>query len=229
MPVKILVLPSYVFRDGRQRFFLPSGCRRLIARTARAVAPSRSTACCADSPRSCRRRVDRRLITCREFAISSIAAFTSSFTMTTRLSVEPGGLWQDPRQPRQLLIPTDWSGPFACLRTRAVRLFCFTPPFLLFDPVSKCTGVRADSLIARHDRHKLRRFTEQLRRRQVDGVERTNWFDGKGPTNPVQHSLIDLENEATPFERSKGAHRRPLILRRQPTRCSGTDDCSSRF
>jgi len=33
-----------------------------------------------------------------------------------------GGLWHDPRQPRRLLNPTGWSGPFACLRTRAVRL-----------------------------------------------------------------------------------------------------------
>ena len=42
------------------------------------------------------------------------------------------GLWHDPRQPRRLLVPTGWSGPFACLRTRTVRLICI--PILLPEP-----------------------------------------------------------------------------------------------
>jgi len=100
---------------------------------------------------------------------------------------------------------------------------------LLFDPVSESASVRADSLVARHDRHELRRFAEQLRCRQVDRVERANRFDGKRPPNPVEHRLTDVENEAAPFERSKGAYRSLFILRGQPTRRSGMDDYSSRF
>lgn len=70
----------------------------------------------------------------------------------------------------------------------------------LFDAVSKCPGVRADSLIARDDRDKLRRFIEQLRRRHVDRVEYANRLDGKRPTTAVEYGLIDVENEAAAFE-----------------------------
>jgi hypothetical protein len=40
-----------------------------------------------------------------------------------------GALWHDPRQPRRLLVPTGWSGPFACSCTRAVRLRDSQPSF----------------------------------------------------------------------------------------------------
>lgn len=96
----------------------------------------------------------------------------------------------------------------------------------LFDPVSKRLRVRADSLIARNDRDELWRFVEQLRRRQVDRVECANRFDGKGPANAVEHGLIDIEKEAAPFEGSKGAYRRLLILRSQPASHPRADDGS---
>lgn len=97
----------------------------------------------------------------------------------------------------------------------------------LFDSVSECPCVRADSLIARDDRDELRRFIEQLRRRQVDRVKCANRFDGKRPTNAVKHGSIEVEKEAAPFEGSKCAYRSLLILRRQPASRSRADDCSS--
>ena len=75
-------------------------------------------------------------MTCSELAISSIAAFTSLSTVAAFLR---GGLWQDPRQPRQLLVPTEWSGPFACSQHAGGPLcfcLCVILSYLKNDPGS---------------------------------------------------------------------------------------------
>jgi hypothetical protein len=99
----------------------------------------------------------------------------------------------------------------------------------LFNPVSKCLGIRANSVIPRHDRDKLRRFIEQLCGRQVDRVERPHRFDRKGSTNAVEHRSIDVEKEAASFEGSEGTNGGRLVLRCQPASHPCADDCPSRL
>ena len=94
----------------------------------------------------------------------------------------------------------------------------------LLDTVSKCLGVGANPLVPRDDRDKLRWFIQQLSGRQVDRVECANRFDGKRPTNTVEHHLIDVEKEAASFERSKGKYCGLLLLRCQPARHPSADD-----
>jgi hypothetical protein len=63
----VLVLPSFLLcirEGGINAFFFSRGCRRFIARTALNAAPSRSTACWADSSSFCRRRVDSKSTLC---------------------------------------------------------------------------------------------------------------------------------------------------------------------
>lgn len=99
----------------------------------------------------------------------------------------------------------------------------------LLDPVSKSLGIGANSLVPRHDRDKLRRLIEELCGRQVDRVERPNRFDGKRPTNAVEHPLIDVEKEAASLEGPEGLYCGPLRFRCQPAGHASADDGPSRL
>lgn len=102
-------------------------------------------------------------------------------------------------------------------------------PLPLLDAVSQGPGVHPDPLITRDDRDTVRRLIEQLRRRQVDRVERADWLDGKRPAHAIEHGLIHIEDEAPPLERAKSAYCDVLILGGQPAGRSRTDDGPSGF
>lgn len=85
----------------------------------------------------------------------------------------------------------------------------------LFDRVSKCPSVLANTSVARYDRHQLWRFTKQLRRRQVHRIERAYWFDRKRPADTCKHRVGNSDHITPAFKSSQCTHRRAFFVQCQ--------------
>ena len=63
----------------------------------------------------------------------------------------------------------------------------------------------------------------------MNGVERSNGFDGKRPADPCQDGICDGHEVATTFKPSQCLYRRALLLCRQSSGDAGPKDGSSGF
>ena len=99
----------------------------------------------------------------------------------------------------------------------------------LFDRISKRLGILPHAAVPRDDGYQRRRVAEQLRGREVDGVECADRFDRKGAADSVEHRSINVEDEAAPLEGSEGPHGGLLLFRRQTTSRARSNDGPPRF
>ncbi len=91
-------------------------------------------------------------------------------------------------------------------------LFLLPGSARLFDCVSERFGILPHAVIPCDDGYQRWRLAEQLRGREVDGVERADRFDRKGTADSIEHRSIDVQDETAPLERSEGAHGGLLLL-----------------
>ena len=63
----------------------------------------------------------------------------------------------------------------------------------------------------------------------MNGVERSNGFDGKRPADPCQDRICDGHDVATTFKPSQCLYRGALLLGRQSSGDAGPKDGSSGF
>jgi hypothetical protein len=99
----------------------------------------------------------------------------------------------------------------------------------LRDGIAKSFCIFTDAAVPGDDRRQRRRFAEQLRGREVNGVERANGFDWERPADPCQHGVCNGHHVTATFEPPKCEDRRTLLLRRQSSADPGPKDGSSRF
>ena len=81
----------------------------------------------------------------------------------------------------------------------------------LFDDIPKRSRVVPHSIIPRNDRHELWSLAEQLRRREMHRIERTNRLDWKRAAHASKHRSVDVDNEATSLERAQGTNGRLFV------------------
>ena len=116
-------------------------------------------------------------------------------------------------------MSSSWRNDRATLRRR----------LRLLDRIAKRFCIFPDAVVPGDDRCQRRWLAEQLRRRKMNGVERSNGFDGKRPADPCQDGICDAHEVATTFKPSQCLYRRALLLCRQSSGDAGPKDGSSGF
>jgi hypothetical protein len=99
----------------------------------------------------------------------------------------------------------------------------------LRERVAESLGIVADTDVARQDRHELWRLAKDFGGRQVNGVQRTNRLDRKGPSRPLQDGVGDCNDATPPLERPQGSKRRTFLFRRETSDHSRTHNGSCGF
>ena len=86
-----------------------------------------------------------------------------------------------------------------------------------------------DAVVPGDDRHQRRWLAKQLRRRKMNGVERTNGLDGEWPADSCEHGVCYRHDVAATFKSPQGLYRRALLFRRQSSSNASTKNGSSGF
>jgi hypothetical protein len=99
----------------------------------------------------------------------------------------------------------------------------------LRERVTEGLGIVAYANVARQDGHQLWRFAEEFGGRQMNGVQRTNRLDRKGPSRSLEDGVGDRDDAAPTLERPQRSERRTFLFRGKATRHSRPDDRSRGF
>jgi hypothetical protein len=95
--------------------------------------------------------------------------------------------------------------------------------------IAKRGGIIPDAVIPGNDCHQWRRLPEQLRCREMNGIERADGFNRERPPYSSQHGVRDRHDVAAAFKPSQRVHRRPFLFRRQAARSTGTKNRAGGF